>query len=66
VHFASKEEGIIVEKENNVTKDELAKGPQEVRLIYWPPQITQEATNTPIFTIGLAGGYKRENYNSNF
>jgi hypothetical protein len=58
VHFASKEEGIIVEKENNVTKDELAKGPQEVRLIYWPPQITQEATNTPIFTIGLAGGYK--------
>jgi len=66
INFVSDEEGIVIEKGDDDTKEELGKSPQEIRLIYCPPQIAQEATNQPIFTMGFAGGYDREDQDADF
>lgn len=66
VNFVLDEKGIAVEKGNDETTDELAKGPQEIRLIYWPPQIAREGTYMQTIPIGIAGGYDREDQDTNF
>ena len=66
INFVSDEEGIPIEKEDDGTKEELGKSAQEIRLVYYPPQIAQEATNMPIFPMGFSGGYDREDQDATF
>jgi hypothetical protein len=66
VTFVSEEEATIIKKADDETDDELAKHRQEIRLIYCPPQIIQEATYMQLYPIGVAGGYDREDQDANF
>jgi hypothetical protein len=66
VNFVSDEEGIAIENGDDGTKETLGKNAKEIRLVYYPPQIAQEASNMPIFPMGFSGGYDREDQDATF